>query len=74
MQHTAMKSVVQPAPHVARWYDHLVWFSVLIALFLAPSAIRAQIAGTANIQGTVADSSGAVVANAGITSSTRTRL
>jgi hypothetical protein len=67
MQHTAMKSVVQPAPHVARWYDHLVWFSVLIALFLAPSAIRAQIAGTANIQGTVADSSGAVVANAGIT-------
>jgi len=66
MQDTATKSVVQPAAQAARWYDHLVWLSLLVALFLAPCATRAQIAGTANIQGTVADSTGAVVSNASV--------
>ncbi|HZP06736.1 MAG TPA: carboxypeptidase-like regulatory domain-containing protein [Terracidiphilus sp.] len=35
-----------------------------LLLMLAPVAVRAQIAGTGNIQGTVSDASGAVVANA----------
>ena len=61
MQDTASKSVV------ARWYEPLVWLSLFIALILAPCATRAQIAGTANLQGTVADATGAVVANAGVT-------
>jgi hypothetical protein len=38
----------------------------LAAFATAPCVTRAQIAGTANIQGTVADSSGAVVANANV--------
>ena len=42
-------------------------FAVLTALVLAPSLLHAQIAGTANIQGTVTDSTGAVVSDANIT-------
>jgi len=34
------------------------------AFTLVPAGVRAQIAGTGNIQGTVTDPSGAVVANA----------
>ena len=67
MQDPITKSVVQPAAHVARRYEPLVWLSLFIALILAPSAIRAQIAGTANLQGTVADATGAVISNAGVT-------
>jgi len=64
MQDTATKSVVQPAAHATRWFEPLVWLSLLIALILAPNAIRAQIAGTANLQGTVADPTGAVISSA----------
>jgi len=67
MQDPATKSVVQPAAHAARWYDHLVWLSVFIPLILVPCATRAQLAGTATIQGTVADATGAVVSNADVT-------
>jgi len=66
MQDPATKSVVQRAARAARWYDHLVWLSLFIALILAPCATRAQLAGTATIQGTVADSTGAVVSNADV--------
>jgi hypothetical protein len=38
----------------------------VFAALLAPLALRAQIAGTANVQGTVTDSTGAVVATANI--------
>ncbi len=66
MQVPATKLVVQPAAHAARWYLHLVCLSLSIALLLWPRAAQAQIAGTASIQGTVTDSTGAVVANANI--------
>jgi hypothetical protein len=39
----------------------------VLALLFAPSLVRAQIAGTGSIQGTVSDSSGAVIANANVT-------
>lgn len=42
-------------------------FSALTAFVLAPSLLHAQIAGTANIQGTVTDSTGAVVSGAAVT-------
>ncbi len=66
MQHIATKSVVRSVARAARRYVHLVWLSLLAALVLAPCTMRAQIAGTANIQGTVTDSTGAVVANANV--------
>jgi hypothetical protein len=47
-----------------RWTIHLLGLFVLITLVLPPGSIRAQIAGTANIQGTVTDTTGAVVAGA----------
>jgi hypothetical protein len=67
MQDPATKSVVQPAAHAARWYELLVRLSFLVALILAPCATRAQIAGTANLQGTIADPSGAVISSASVT-------
>ncbi len=42
-------------------------FSILMLLILAACAIHAQLVGTGNIQGTVADATGAVVANATVT-------
>jgi hypothetical protein len=44
-----------------------VCLSILTAVLLAPSLLHAQIAGTANIQGTVTDSTGAVVSGAEVT-------
>ena len=40
---------------------------VVIALLLSTSTANAQVAGTANIQGTISDSTGAVMANAVVT-------
>ena len=51
----------------ARWTTRLVGLIILTTLALAPCSMRAQIAGTANIQGTVTDTTGAVVANANVT-------
>jgi hypothetical protein len=41
--------------------------SILALLILAVCPVRAQLAGTGNIQGTVVDASGALVPNAGVT-------
>ncbi|MGB0053165.1 MAG: carboxypeptidase regulatory-like domain-containing protein, partial [Terracidiphilus sp.] len=51
----------------AQWTTRLVGLFILTTLALAPCGIRAQIAGTANIQGTVTDTTGAVVSGAGVT-------
>jgi Carboxypeptidase regulatory-like domain len=51
---------------VARWTKFTAGSVILTACALAPCAIRAQIAGTANVQGTVTDTTGAAVANAGV--------
>ncbi len=40
---------------------------LIVALFLGPCLLRAQIAGTGNIQGTVADATGAIIPNAAVT-------
>ena len=44
----------------------VAYLSLPIALLLAPGIMFAQIAGSASIQGTVTDSTGAVVANAAV--------
>lgn len=55
---------------LARQFGAMIQPAILIALAIllfTPSAMRAQIAGAANIQGTVTDTTGAVVAGAGVT-------
>jgi hypothetical protein len=67
MQQIWRKAVKQRNERASRWSVRLVCVLVLTVLALATNVTRAQIAGTANIQGTVNDSTGAVVAGAGIT-------
>src|SRR5208282_4269196 len=67
MQQIRRKAVRQCFERASRWPVHLLGMLVLTALVLAPCVMHAQIAGTANIQGTVNDSTVAVVASAGIT-------
>ncbi len=66
MQQILTKSAVQITARASRWYAHLVFLSLLMALVLVPCRMQAQIAGSASIQGTVMDSTGAVVANAAV--------
>jgi hypothetical protein len=66
MQQIRRKAVKQRIECAPRWPVYLFSVLVLTVLVLAPCATRAQIAGTANIQGTVTDSTGAVVASASV--------
>src|SRR6202044_3202496 len=67
MHSTDTKQAVRFAKHSTRWTGYLIALVTLTVVILAPSATWAQIAGTADLQGTVSDSTGAVVANAGVT-------
>ena len=66
MRSTDTKQALPIANHTTRGAALLFFLFALAALLLAPCATRAQIAGTANLQGTVTDSTGAMVAGAGI--------
>ena len=64
MQENAKKFESRGLVERSQWTVHLVGLVLLITLVLAPVSTRAQIAGAANIQGTVTDSTGAVVSSA----------
>ncbi len=66
MQHYNIKSALPLAQRSAAWRLFLAPIFVLAVLLFSSTAVRAQIAGTASIQGTVTDSTGAVVPNANI--------
>ncbi len=66
MQKICTESALHHVQRAARWRAFLVPVFVLTTLLLSPAVFRAQIAGTASVQGTVADSTGAVVANANV--------
>ena len=70
MQSIHPKHPAQPVQATPGWKFGAViaaCLAVLTAIVLAPSSLHAQIAGTANIQGTVTDSTGAVVSGASVT-------
>jgi hypothetical protein len=67
MQHIDSKLAVRFVEHAIRLSTGLVGLFVLLVFLQAPCGVHAQIAGTANIQGTVTDTTGAVVANAPVT-------
>jgi hypothetical protein len=66
MQSNSTKSALQFVHPVSKWRAFLVPLFVLATLLFTPGGLRAQIAGTANVQGTVTDSTGAVVASASV--------
>ena len=66
MQKTCAESALQLAQRVVKWRASLVPLIVLATLLLSPAIFRAQIAGTASVQGTVTDSTGAVVNSASV--------
>jgi hypothetical protein len=67
MQNSHTESARQSAHRLVRWKTCLVPIFVVAALLSAVAGLRAQIAGTASIQGTITDPTNAVVANATIT-------
>jgi hypothetical protein len=67
MQKASASSEILRRKNPLQQAARLVLVLGVIACTLIPSGIRAQIAGTANVQGTVADSTGAVVPHASVT-------
>src|SRR5580658_5771017 len=65
MQNTRSETVLQFG-RKTRWRTSLVPLFILVTLLSITAVLCAQIAGTANLQGTVADSTGAVVATANV--------
>jgi len=66
MQQFETELAVRLVQRVARGRVVLVCLSVLTTLVLASGIMRAQIAGMANVQGTVTDSTGAVISGANV--------
>ncbi len=66
MQNTCTESALHYVQRAARWRALLVPLFVFATLLSLPAVFHAQIAGTANVQGTVTDSTGAVVGNANV--------
>ncbi|HVN92509.1 MAG TPA: carboxypeptidase-like regulatory domain-containing protein [Terracidiphilus sp.] len=66
MQQVAMNPEFRQEKRLLRWAVSLIVAFGVTAFMLAPAGLRAQIAGTGNIQGTVTDPTGAVVANASV--------
>ena len=66
MQNTCTESALHHVQRAARWRATLVPLFVLATLLFTSADLHGQIAGTANLQGTVADSSGAVISNASV--------
>ncbi len=66
MQQIWRKAVRQRIERASRWSLHLAGMLVVTVLVLTSCVAHAQIAGTANIQGTVTDSTGAVVASGSV--------
>ncbi len=53
---------LRPNKRAFKRYARFICLLGVAAFVMAPCAMRAQIAGTANVQGTVSDATGAVVA------------
>ena len=66
MQHAGKSPEVQQKTRPLRRLMRLILAVSVTAFTLIPAGVRAQIAGTANIQGTVSDPTGAVVAHASV--------
>ena len=66
MQSICIESALHHVQRTVRWRSSLVPLFVLATLLLIPAVFHAQIAGTANIQGTVTDATGAVVGKASV--------
>ncbi len=64
MQQVGMNPEVRQEMRPRPWAMYLILALCVTAFTLAPARVRAQIAGTGSIQGTVSDPSGAVVAAA----------
>lgn len=66
MQSICIESALHHVQRTVRWRSSLVPLFVLATLLLIPAVFHAQIAGTANLQGTVTDATGAVVGKASV--------
>jgi hypothetical protein len=67
MQSINNKRILLRNQSEVRTWSYLAPLFLLATLIFVPGNVRAQIAGTANIQGTVTDSSGAVISSANVT-------
>ncbi|MGC9222343.1 MAG: carboxypeptidase regulatory-like domain-containing protein [Terracidiphilus sp.] len=67
MKYYNIKSTLPRAQRPAAWRLYLAPILVLATLLFTSTAVRAQIAGTASIQGTVTDATGAAIPNATVT-------
>jgi hypothetical protein len=61
------KKLIQPALRRLAFGLQVCQVCIVALLLLAATAVRAQVAGTGNIQGTVADATGAVIPDATVT-------
>ncbi len=66
MQQASRSPEARQEQRPPQWAMRLILALCVTAFTLVPAGARAQIAGTANIQGTVTDPTGAVVANASV--------
>jgi hypothetical protein len=67
MEEAMQSSHTESVLRLVKWKAFFAPIFVLAVVLFTSAGVRAQIAGTANLQGTVTDSSGAVVANANVT-------
>lgn len=67
MQNNCIDTALHHVQRAGRWRASLFPLFILTTLLFMPAVFRAQIAGTASLQGTVTDTTGAVVANASVT-------